>query len=281
MPSLEIIKPGLLTTIQDSGRQGLAYYAIPPSGAMDRNAARIALLLLNLPEEAPLIECTSVAPTIKFHDAAQITISGADFQWALNGTPVVLHTVVEIRPGDTLSGKMATNGLRGYIAINGTLQIDKVYDSYATYLNAGIGGYQGRMFKKGDIIEWESPKDNYYHTNSIPILPGPEFSLLSEAAQHQLRDITYTIGSDSNRMGLRLRGAKLQSSSYQLPHSLPVLPGFIQLPPSGLPIVILQDGQISGGYPRIAYLREQYLAILNQIPLGGEVRLGLVGKISL
>ena len=72
MPSLEIIKPGLLTTIQDMGRKGLAYYAIPPSGAMDRNAARIALLLLNLPEEAPVMECTSVAPTIKFHDAAQI-----------------------------------------------------------------------------------------------------------------------------------------------------------------------------------------------------------------
>ena len=275
MPSLEIIKPGLLTTIQDMGRKGLAYYAIPPSGAMDRNAARIALLLLNLPEEAPLMECTSVAPTIKFHDAAQIAISGADFQWALNGTRVVLHTVVEIQRGDILSGKMATNGLRGYIAINGTLQIDKVYHSYATYLNAGMGGYQGRMLKKGDLIEWENEKDHNIGTNSIPILAGPEFSLLSETARHQLRDITYTIGSDSNRMGLRLRGERLESASYQLEHSLPVLPGFIQLPPSGLPIILLQDGQVSGGYPRIAYLRERHLAILNQIPLGGEVRLGL------
>lgn len=275
MPSLEIIKPGLLTTIQDMGRQGLAYYAIPPSGAMDRNAARIALLLLNLPEDAPLIECTSIAPTIKFHDAAQIAISGGDFQWALNGSPVALHTVIDVQAGDTLSGKMATDGFRAYIAINGVLQLDKVYNSYATYLNAGIGGYQGRMLKKGDLIEWEGPQDHSYDTNSIPILPGPEFSLLSETAQQQLRDITYTIGSDSNRMGLRLRGAQLQCSSYQLEHSLPVLPGFIQLPPSGLPIVILQDGQISGGYPRIAYLRERHLAGLNQIPLGGEVRFGL------
>lgn len=275
MPSFEIIKPGLLTTIQDAGRKGLAYYAIPPSGTMDPNAAKIALLLLNLSENAPLIECTSVAPTIKFHDAAQIAISGADFQWKLNDTPVGVHTVVDIKPGDILSGKMATNGLRGYIAINGTLKVDKVYNSYATYLNAGIGGYQGRMLKKGDIIKWESSKENSVDQKHIPILPGPEFALLSKAAQRQLQDITYTIGSDSNRMGLRLRGPRLQSASYQLTHSLPVLPGFIQLPPSGLPIVILQDGQISGGYPRIAYLQERHLAALNQIPLGGEVRFRL------
>ena len=275
MPNFEIIKPGLLTTIQDAGRKGLAYYAIPPSGAMDRNAAKIALLLLNLSEDIPLIECTSVAPTIKFHDTAQIAISGADFQWTLNDTPVVLHTLIDIQPGDILSGKMATNGLRGYIAINGTLQVDKVYNSYATYLNAGIGGYQGRMLKKGDIIEWESNKEHNVEKKYIPILPGPEFALLSDAAQRQLQDITYTIGSDSNRMGLRLRGERLESTSYQLKHSLPVLPGFIQLPPSGLPIVLLQDGQISGGYPRIAYLRERHLAALNQIPLGREVRFRL------
>jgi antagonist of KipI len=272
MPSFEIIKPGLLTTIQDAGRKGLAYYAIPPSGAMDRNAARIALLLLNLAEEAPLIECTSVAPTIKFHDATQIAISGADFQWTLNDSPVGLHAVVDIQPGDILRGKMATNGLRGYIAINGNLQVDKVYNSYATYPNAGIGGYKGRMLKKGDILEWESNKEEDYAANTIPLLPGPEFSLLTEASQRQLQDITYTIGSDSNRMGLRLRGKRLESASYQLEYSLPVLPGFVQLPPSGLPIILLQDGQISGGYPRIAYLRERHLAVLNQIPLGGEVR---------
>lgn len=275
MPSFEIIKPGLLTTIQDAGRQGLAYYAIPPSGAMDSNAARIALLLLNQVGDAPLIECTSVAPTIKFHDATKIAISGADFQWTLNDAPVVVHTVISVQPGDTLSGKMATNGLRGYLAINGTLQVDKVYNSYATYLNAGIGGYKGRVLKKGDIIEWESSKEEGYPVNTIPLLPGPEFRWLSAAAQHQLQDITYTIGSDSNRMGLRLRGERLESTSYQLEHSLPVLPGFVQLPPSGLPLILLQDGQVSGGYPRIAYLRERHLAVLNQIPLGGEVRLRL------
>lgn len=275
MPSFEIIKPGLLTTIQDVGRKGLAYYAIPPSGTMDRNAAKIALLLLNLSENAPLIECTSVAPTIKFHDAVQIAISGADFQWKLNDTPVGIHTLVDIQSGDILSGKMAMNGLRGYIAINGTLQVDKVYNSYATYLNAGIGGYQGRMLKKGDIIEWEINKENSVEAKHIPILPGPEFVFLSAVAQRQLQDITYTISSDSNRMGLRLQGERLESTCYQLEHSLPVLPGFIQLPPSGLPIVLLQDGQISGGYPRIAYLQERHLAALNQIPLGGRVRFRL------
>lgn len=272
MPSLEIIKPGLLTSIQDRGRKGMAYYAIPRSGAMDVHAAQIALLLLHQAEGSPLIECTSIAPHIRFNDAIQIAIAGADFGWSLNNTPIPINSVIEVQAGDVLRGKMARDGFRAYIAINGRLQLEPVYDSYSTYMNAQLGGHQGRLLQKGDVIEWEEHTINSLDRSHVPILPGPEYDFLSAAAQQQLVTQEYLVSSDSNRMGLRLKSDPLESSAYQLAHSVPILPGFIQLPPSGLPIVILQDGQISGGYPRIAYVPTRYLSTLNQIPLGGRFR---------
>lgn len=276
MPSLEIIKPGLMTSIQDLGRKGLAYYAIPTSGVMDENAAKIALLLLNKKEESPLIECTAVAPHILFNNSTQIAITGANFNWTINGDPISQNTVIEINKGDLLKGNFAQQGFRGYIALSGELSLDRIYNSYATYVNARIGGHQGRLLKKGDVIVWEQAKLNPFNNRIIPIKKGPEFQFLSELSKYQLTANNYKIGTDSNRMGVRLVGPKLESTSYQLEYSLPVLPGFIQLPPSGLPIVVLQDGQTSGGYPRVAYIQERYLSRLNQIPLGGEFRFELV-----
>ncbi len=277
MPNLEIIKAGLMTSIQDLGRKGFAFYAIPNAGAMDKRAAKIALLLLNKKEDSPLIECTSTAPHIIFHAPTQIAITGADFKWTINNKEINRNTQIEIKEGDILKGLYAKDGLRGYIAINETLEIEKVYNSYSTYTNAKIGGFKGRILKKGDIIEW-TPKEKIVSINPmIPIQKGPEFSLLSETSKQTLTSNIYTISTDSNRMGIRLLGAKLESNSSQLEYSLPVLPGFIQLPPSGLPIIVLQDGQTTGGYPRIAYIPTPYLSKLNQIPLGGKLEFGWMG----
>lgn len=271
MNSLEVVKSGLMTSIQDLGRKGLAYYAIPHSGAMDVNAAKIALLLLNLAEDNPLIECTSIAPHIRFHASTQIALTGADFLWTINEEKVPLNTVLHLQKGDFLKGKFAKEGLRGYIAIDGKLQVDKVYGSYSTYINAQIGGFQGRLLKKGDFLQWHPASSSALNKCIIPIHKGPEFDYLSPDSQQALTSNPYKIGVDSNRMGIRLRGTKLEAKTYQLKHSLPVLSGFVQLPPSGLPIVILQDGQTSGGYPRIAYVREQDLGRLNQVRLGGKI----------
>lgn len=275
MPSLEIIKPGLMTSIQDMGRKGLAYYAIPASGVMDKNAARIALLLLNKSEGSPIIECTSLAPQVRFNDPTQIAITGADFNWKVNDKVISRNTVIGINKGDILKGQFTKDGLRGYLAINGDLRIAKMYNSYSTYVNAKMGGFYGRLLKKGDIIEWREPETDPLNNSIIPIRKGPEFHLLSELSRYLLVSEAYKIGADSNRMGIRLIGPKLECSTYQLEYSLPVLPGFLQLPPSGLPIIVLQDGQTSGGYPRIAYIQDRHISGLNQIPLGGELRFEL------
>ena len=270
MGSLEILKAGMMTSIQDLGRKGLAYFAIPTSGVMDQNAAKIALLLLNKNEDSPLVECTSSAPEIKFNDETRIVITGADFSWKLNNENINRNTILEIKKGDVLKGQFAKDGLRGYIAIDGDLEIRKIYDSSSTYTNAKLGGFEGRLLQKGDVLKWKDRSFPFFKNKIIPIKKGPEFNFLTEKSAKLLTSNSYKIGIDSNRMGVRLEGEKLESSSYQLKNSLPVLPGFIQLPPSGKPIIVLQDGQTTGGYPRIAYIQEQYLSELNQIPLGGE-----------
>ncbi len=272
MPKLEIIKPGLMTSIQDLGRNDLAYFAIPKSGVMDVNAAKIALLLLNLDADSPLIECTSIGPHILFHDDGEIAITGADFNWTLNDKVVRPNVVFEIKKGDLLKSQVAKDGLRGYIAVKGKLNLEKVYDSFSTYTNAKIGGHEGRLLKKGDVLEWENEEVEKVNYKTILIKPGPEFLSLSENAKQDFLSNIYKIGRDSNRMGIRLEGAPLKETIARLKNSVPVLPGFIQLPPSGLPIIVLQDGQTTGGYPRIAYVSQVYLSKLNQIPLGGNMK---------
>ena len=243
---------------------------------MDKNAARVALLILGKNENDPLIECTSMAPEILFNNAIRIVISGADFNWKLNGEKVNRNAILEIKKNDILKGHFSKKGFRGYIAIEGELEIKKVYDSYSTYSNAKIGGFQGRLLQKGDVLKWRNSNFDFSQNKIIPIRKGPEFSLLSKKSIELLTSNIYKIGIDSNRMGIRLEGEKLENSSFQLENSLPVLPGFIQLPPSGLPIVVLQDGQTTGGYPRIAYVQDEFLSKLNQIPLGGEFQFQLI-----
>jgi antagonist of KipI len=276
MGSFEIIKAGMMTSIQDLGRKGLAYFAIPTSGVMDKNAARVALLILHKNENSPLLECTSSAPEIKFNDETRIVITGADFNWKLNNDPINRNSILSVKKNDILKGNFSKDGLRGYIALGGDLEIEKVYDSFSTYTNAKLGGFQGRLLRKGDILKWKNTNFVFSKNKIIPIKKGPEFNLLSEESMELLTSNIYKIGIDSNRMGVRLEGKKLNNTNFQLENSVPVLPGFIQLPPSGLPIIVLQDGQTTGGYPRIAYIQDQYLSELNQIPLGGGFQFQLV-----
>lgn len=272
MASLEVIKPGLMTSIQDFGRKGLSFFAIPGAGVMDENAARIALLLLGLPEDHPLIECTAIAPSLRFHGAVRLAISGADFGWQLNGQPVSPNSIVDINDGDVLQGYQARQGFRGYIALDGALRVKKILGSYATYMPAALGGFSGRLLQRGDVLAWDSWQ---IEKNTFDIYAGPEFASLSANSQERLKNISYELSPDSNRMGLRLRGPLLSAEYFQLTDSRPVLPGFLQLPPSGQPIIVLQDGQTTGGYPRIAYLARPDLGRLNQIHLGAEIQLRL------
>lgn len=272
MNSCKFLKPGILTTVQDSGRPGLAYYAIPSSGPMDRSAAQLANTLVGNETNAALIEFNLSGGTIHFNNAATIAVTGADMNWQLNGKALELNQTTSIEKDAILKGSYAKDGQRGYLAIKGHISGRKQLGSYSTYGYASLGYNNGKPILKDHILEWESSENETQLitlskkiiNDSISIYRGPEYDLLTGAARKILTKSKYSLSADSNRMGARLKGAKLEATR-PLTESVAVLPGFIQLTPSGQPIVILQDGQTTGGYPRIAYIKEEQLGNFNQL----------------
>ncbi|MGI9456565.1 MAG: biotin-dependent carboxyltransferase family protein [Aeoliella sp.] len=279
MGSLTVIKPGLLSLLQDRGRPGLAFYAIPRSGPLDPQSAELASALLGNKPDAPTIECHFVPPTLQFETAATICLTGADMHWQVGGRPVERHETLTIPAGSQLSGAPAQDNCRAYIAIRGLIQTDQTFGSAACYALGGFGGNGGKPFAPGDTLAWQEPEGPTFPlrldvestkptSEELHLLPGPEFDWLTKQSQMALQTETFTITADSDRMGARLHGPPLTTASQALAESVPLLPGFVQLPPSGQLIVVLQDGQTTGGYPRIGFLCAATLCQFNQIPLG-------------
>ena len=279
MPSCEFIKPGLYTSLQDQGRLGMSYYAIPPSGVMDRQSANLANVIIGNLGSNPVIECCLSGPTIKFHNPTTIAITGSPMAWAINGKATPLNTALIIKEGDILSSKFATAHLYAYIAIQGDIETTLSYDSCSVYPPAKLGHQGGKPFQKDDIIKWKkssielkSSKVNpRVFASNIPIIKGPEYHLLTDESKQNLTSATWAKSVNSNRMGARLSGPSLTTQD-NLQDSVPVLPGHIQLPPSGLPIVVLRDGQTTGGYPRIGFIDRDGLDDFNQVGLREELK---------
>jgi len=283
MGSLKVIKSGILTSLQDSGRSGYAFYAVPCSGAMDIESAHNANTIVGNPINNPVIECTLIPPTLEFSSQATIAISGASASWKINGIAIDTDTIIKLKAGDVLSGSPFRNGMRSYIAISGKIEAAYYLNScsYNSYLSSELLDLQ--LLVKGDIIKWEEENEEriirYYPlrkevTKTILLKKGPEYHTLNCKSQQILsKGQHYEISPQSNRMGIRLNGEEIKSNQAHLDHSVPVLPGMLQLTPSGQIIIVLQDGQTTGGYPRIAYVIQDELNLINQIPIGKSVEL--------
>jgi len=278
---LTVLAPGLQTLLQDEGRTGLAFYAIPSSGPLDPHSADLANALLCNPPSAPILECHFVPPRLRFESPASICLAGAHMQWTIDGRPVKRQAVLNIEAGGVLAGSPASEACRGYIAIAGEIQTERTFGSAACYPLAAFGGNQGKPLAAGDIVCWQPPsepiaplqfaqKSNEPAENMLELMVGPEFDWLTPKSRTKLLAEPFAITPDSNRMGARLAGPKLSTGDRALNDSVPLLPGMVQLPPSGHCIVVLQDGQTTGGYPRIGYIAPNELARFNQIPLGRE-----------
>lgn len=278
MGCLTVLKSGLQTSLQDQGRPGLAFYAIPRSGPMDPVAAELAnAILLNDPNQ-PTLECNFTAPTLRFETNAMISLTGADMGWLIDGVSVKRNTTISVSAGSSLTGFPATDSCRAYIGIHGSIKTERTFGSASCFALCGFGGNQGAPLAAGNQIHWEdcadlpTPirlkiEDSHSDEKVLPIHAGPEYDWLTKESKMALAVKPFAVSSDSNRMGARLTGPKLSTNGRTLTDSLPLLPGFIQLTPAGQAIVVLQDGQTTGGYPRIAYLRAAALAKLNQTPI--------------
>ncbi len=272
----EITNAGLYSTIQDFGRNRSRFFAVPSSGVMDHNAATYANQILSNLIDHPIIECNLSGMGLQFHHEMNIALTGADFGWKLNGNTVDLNTKILVIRGDKLTGGFSHDKARGYIAFDKELQENKVLGSYSTYPLAKIGANQGRILRKGDIIKISEKKSlslaqaapviiKDKNQDIIKIQKGPEWDLLSPSSKRKFCMLEYQISSRSDRMAAHLKTTEQLDLQEYPKYSNCIIPGMIQLNYHGELMVILRDGQTTGGYPRVVYITHDNLNLFNQI----------------
>jgi len=286
--SISIIKAGLLGTIQDMGRYGYGSLGINCGGAMDRYAAQVANMLVGNDVQEAVMEIHFPGPQVLFEQNALISITGADFTPTLNDEPLPLWQPLLIRKNTILHFPKLQQGARCYIAIHGGFCIDSWLGSYSTNLKAGIGGYQGRKFEKGDELSarentiyfaglmkqgrdvlplsWRADYANaYQYPNEIFFTEGNEFSQLSETSASNFTDNNFIIHPFSDRMGYQVKGPELVLKEKIELVSASVSFGTIQLMPSAELVILMADHQTTGGYPRIGHVVSAHLPKLAQL----------------
>ena len=284
MGKIKVIEGGMFTTVQDLGRFGFRALGVPNSGAMDPRAMRWANKLVGNPVENPVIEMTLIGGKYQFANDAIIALTGADANVSINQKETHKNKSLELKPGDVLEVGMAKRGCRLYLAIRGRWCLKKVMDSYSTLTSAKLGGFEGRALQKGDVLEWEGVRGEFKEVEmpnsertyfssklDVPVTRGPEWDWISPEIQQRFIETEFQVSRQSNRMGIRLEGNDLQIPARQMISS-PVIPGIIQLPASGNPIILMNDGQTIGGYPRVAKVPDLLLWRLGQLRPGDVVR---------
>jgi biotin-dependent carboxylase-like uncharacterized protein len=294
-----IRKPGVLASVQDLGRHGHRQLGICPGGALDMLALTLANRLVGNADGAAGLELTMGGCELQFEADTRIALTGDDFSASLDGVPLWPCWSVPVAAGQTLrlAGANAPGvkkvGLRSWLAVAGGIDVPQILGSRSTDLKAGFGGHEGRALRKGDRLptgtsplnaaqrerrafglrgpDWGPNEDD--GAIALRVLPGPEFELFTLAAREQLWGERWRITPQSNRMGSRLAGAELKRKRGGDMLSSGVIPGTIQVPPSGQPIILMGDAQTTGGYPRIGVVIRADLWKLAQAPLNGRLRL--------
>jgi biotin-dependent carboxylase-like uncharacterized protein len=281
--ALRILSPGLATTVQDLGRLHARHLGVPPSGAVDDYAHRVANWLVGNAATCATLEMTMIGARIEVLAAADIAVTGAHMDLRCNGAPVRQWTAHRVRPGDLLELSNAANGCRAYLAISGGIAVPPILGSRATCLGGRIGGLMGRALAGGDILpRGEGPL--LTHPRRLPWVPlYPESLVLrvivgphDQFFQHNLDRFfaaTFTLSPQSNRMGCRLSGLPVERDPGA-PASIvsePVVPGNIQIPADGQPILLLKE-QTIGGYTAIATVITADLWRIGQAKPGDTIR---------
>ncbi|WKE64274.1 biotin-dependent carboxyltransferase family protein [Gallaecimonas kandeliae] len=274
---IEVLKGGILATIQDGGRPGLRNQGVPVSGAMDSLALQAANLLLQKPPLAPAIEITFGQTQLRFQKSGWVALTGADLGASFDNEPVTPGWRFHVEPGQVLHFRQPKKGFRAYLAVSGELEVPQVLGSASTDISSGFNA----PLATGDELGWRPEGDfqaplfvRVPGTGRLRVLPGPEYESFDQEAKTLFWHNDWTIGSLSNRMGYRLNGPKLtRLVGDELP-SHGVIPGTIQVPGNGQPIVLAMDAQATGGYPKLGVIIAADLWQLGQ--LGPGRRLGFI-----
>ncbi len=277
---LKVIRAGLYTSVQDGGRIGLRQSGISYCGALDKPALQIANLLVGNAPDAAALEITLGQCCFEFEQDGWFALTGAGCDAKLDDAAVWTGWRLPVKAGQRLTLKRPVHGMRSYLAITGGIDVPQVMDSYSTDLKIGMGGFEGRLLKDGDCLpicpgghsfmEAQGVKQLLWN-NRVRALPGPEYHEFDQASQDALWRLPWQLSPQSNRMGYRLQGQKLQRTTDREMVSHGLLPGVIQVPHNGQPIILMNDAQTTGGYPRIACIIEADMYHLAQIPLGQPI----------
>lgn len=297
---LEVVDPGLQLTIQDRGRPGLAHLGVPPAGACDPWGLAVANLLAGAPPDAAAVEVTIGGVELVAVDTCAIGIAGADLgaerddgRWlaaeCVHRLPAGSRLRFGGRPRAPFPGP--ASGIRAYLALAGGIAVSRTLGSAATLLQGSLGGIAGRALQPGDRLEPLRPGDLSAVGNAWPgsiaphpagrsgpvaFVPGPDLRHLPPTALGALATTTWTVGLASDRMGLRLEGPALPAGREILSH--PLVPGAIQVPADGHPLVLLVDGPTLGGYPVVGVVPRVDLPRLGQLRPGDRLTFAAQGS---
>lgn len=286
--SFSIVKPGLLDTIQDMGRNGYGNWGINPGGSMDRYAAEVANLLVGNCRQEAVLEIHFPGPQILFEQNTLIAITGGDFSPTVNDEIIPRWQPIVVRKNTVLHFPSLVQGSRCYISVHGGYCMEKWLGSYSTNLKAGVGGWHGQPLKKGDelpfkentiyfagllkddsnfeVLPWRVNTTKIYRQpHEIGFIPGNEWDLLSPSFQNIFLENNFLIHPSSDRMGYQLKGPSLIMGTQQELVSSAVSFGTVQLLPDGQLIILMADHQTTGGYPRIAHVVSAHLPKLSQL----------------
>lgn len=297
---IEVVSPGPFATIQDLGRPGYAHLGVPRSGAADAPSLRLANRLVGNRESAAGIELTFGGAVLRFVRGAWIALTGASCplevftrpQGAGSRRQVGMRAPVWVPPGGELRVGVPAEGLRTYLAVRGGIQVEPVLGSRSTDSLSGLGPAPlraGMTLPAGEPAPREQgaagpilvdlvPPPPWSASPVVRVIPGPRDDWFAPEALKVLCAAPYEITTDSNRVGVRLRGAALQRARNDELPSEGMPAGAVQVPPSGQPIVFLADHPPTGGYPVIGVVVSADIAVVAQLRPGDHVRFHTVAR---
>ncbi len=284
--ALTVLRPGLLTTVQDLGRWGHQAAGVPVAGAMDTYSLRLANGLVGNPESAAALEITLLGPTLRAEAPLVVAVAGAVFDLQVDDRPVPHGAPVALAAGSVLRFLERRAGARAYLAVAGGLETPVVLGSRATHVVSRMGGLDGRALLVGDVLPVATgatrpagratrsplPLAEAPGPRRLRVLLGPQDDWFTMSSVDALLGGTFSVSSRSDRMGFRLDGPMLTTKRPGELVSEPVAFGALQVPSGGAPILLMADRQTAGGYPKIATVITADLPLAGQLAPGEAVR---------
>lgn len=283
---IQVLQPGLLTTVQDQGRFGHQRIGMSPAGAMDLHSMRLANLLVDNDRDEAVLEMTMLGPRLQFNRGCVFAVTGADMGARLNGGPVPWGCAVTAPEGSVLQFGAARSGCRAYLAVAGGFDVPVLYGSKSTLLRSSLGGFQGRKLQTGDLLPLAAPRTEvanqglrrlppqppFSRSITVRVIPGPQGDRFSQRGLDTFYHSAFTVTDKSDRMGCRLSGPKIEHSGDPNIISDGIPLGAVQVPGSGELMIMMSEHQGSGGYTKIANVITVDIPLVAQCPPGAEIR---------